>query len=427
MVKKTDVLVIGGGMAGAMAAVTAAKAGLDTTLIRRGSGATALSSGAVDLTGVLEWMRFVQRTGPAATRALEDATTHFLTLMADAGYPYAGSPHDSMTLLNTLGTVKRTQLAPATCAPGNLAHLDRARFLFVGVHGYPDCNAAFLSQSAAFLSQHGLVEAELEADAVEVAFPRTQHTANVNAFELARLMDEQGVAAEVAGRVAAQADLSQYTHVAFPPILGLERTGEVLATLRETTGRPCFELLAAPPSVPGYRLKQALDHALAQHGVEVIHACVEGFSATGSTALTTGGGRLTRIRAVQKETVYQVEPEAVVLATGKFIGGGIEWTDRLQEPIFDLPVFIDGHYDPAPCSRDLLTDRFTSEQRVFAAGLKVDYHLRPLSPDGQVIYANLMAAGGVLTGYNYLQNGGGLGVPLVTAHLCALMAGGETS
>jgi len=406
MVKKSDVLVIGGGMAGAMAAVTAAQAGLRTTMIRQGSGATALSSGAVDLAGVAGWMRYIDRTGEAAQQTLDAAVTHFLALMADAGYPYVGSLDQPLLLINILGTVKQTALAPQTCVAGDLAGPDRARILCLGVRGYPDCDAAFLSHSLAFLSQRGLVDARLEADAVEIAFPRTQHSANINAFELARLMDEEGVAAEVAERVAAQADLSRYTHVACPPILGLEQATSVVEVLEERLGIPCFELLAAPPSVPGYRLKQALDRAMERHGVEIIHARVEGFSTAGSTALTTSGGRVRRIRAVQKETAYEVEPEAVVLATGKFIGGGIEWFDRLQEPIFDLPVFIDGHYDPSPCSPDLLTDRFTSEQRVFTAGLKVDHRLRP-------------AAGSVLTGYNYLQDGGGLGVPLVSGYLCA--------
>jgi glycerol-3-phosphate dehydrogenase subunit B len=414
-------------MAGAMAAVTAAKAGLRTTVIRQGSGATALSSGAVDLAGVAGWMRYTGRTGETAQQTLDAAVTDFLGLMAEAGYPYAGSPHERMVLINAMGTAKQTALAPQTCVAGNLAGLDRARILFVGVRGYPDCDAAFLSQSVAFLSERGLVDARVEAEAVEIAFPRSQHTANVNSFELARLMEEPEVALEVAGRVAQQADLSEYTHVAFPPIVGLERAAPVVGVLEEKLGIPCFEVLAVPPSVPGWRLQRALDGAMERHGVEVIHARVEGFSTAGSTALTTGDGRLTHIRAVQKETAYEVEPEAVVLATGKFIGGGIDWTDRLQEPIFDLPVFIDGHYDPSPCSPDLLTDRFTSEQRVFTAGLKVDHHLRPLSPEGQVIYTNLMAAGSVLTGYNYLQDGGGLGVPLVSGYLCARLAGRETS
>jgi len=406
-------------LAGAVAAVTAAKAGLDTTLIRRGSGATALSSGAVDLAGAVNWMRYIQRTGEAAQHALDAAVADFLALMEDAGYPYAGSPHQSLILINTLGTAKRTQLAPATCTAGNLARLDRARILFVGVHGYPDCNAPFLSQSIAFLSQNGLVDTHVEADAVVIPFPRTKHTANIDPFELARLMDLQGVPTEVAERVAQQTDLSQYTHVAMPPIVGLDNPAAALEMLQERFGIPCFELLAVPPSVPGYRLKRTLDRAMARHGVEIIHACAEDFSAT--------DGRVHHIRAVQKETAYEVAPATVVLATGKFIGGGIEWSDRLREPIFDLPVFVDGAYDPTPNMPGLLTDRFTSQQRIFTAGLKVDEQLRPLSPDSQVIYANLMAAGGVLTGYNYLQDGGGLGVPLVSGHLCAQLAKGEIS
>jgi glycerol-3-phosphate dehydrogenase subunit B len=419
MVNRTDVLVIGGGMAGAMAAITAAKAGLDTSLIRRGSGATALSSGAVDLAGVAAWMRYIRRTGETATQAMDNAVSDFLDLMAEAGYPYAGSPHENKSLLNVLGTVKQTQLAPQTFGAGNLAEMDGARVLCVGVQGYLDCDAAYLSKSLAFLSQHGLLDAHIQAGAVNIAFPCTKHTANIDPFELARLMDQQEVPAEVAKRVARQTDLSQYTHVALPPIVGLDAPLAALNMLQDSMGIPCFEVLAVPPSVPGYRLKRALDRAMARHGVEVIHACVEDFSASDS--------RVRLVRARQKESTYEVAPATVVLATGKFIGGGIEWSDRLREPIFDLPVFVDGAYDPTPNVPGLLTDRFVSEQRIFTAGLKVDERLRPISPDRQVIYTNLMAAGGVLTGYNYLQDGGGLGVPLVSGHLCAQLARGDMS
>jgi glycerol-3-phosphate dehydrogenase subunit B len=416
---KTDLLVIGGGMAGAMAAIAGSKAGLSTTLIRRGSGATALSSGAVDLDGTVGWMRYIGRTGDQAAQVLEAAVQDFQSLMAEVGYPYLGSLEEGMQLLNSLGTAKWSALAPCTFVAGDLTKLDSACILFVGVSGYPDFDAPSVSRSAMFLSQRGLVETQIEADAVEIPFPRIKHTANINGFELARLMEEEAVASEVAERVSQEKDLSQFTHVAFPPILGLNHAPRALQVLETETGTPCFEVVAAPPSVPGYRLRQALDRAMEQHGVRVIHACVDGFSAS--------EGSVRRITAVQKETNYAVEPEIVVLATGKFIGGGIEWTGRLREPIFDLPVFVDGRYAEGLCEADLLTDRFTSEQRIFSAGLKVDHNLRPLSPEGHVVYTNVMAAGGVLTGYNYLQDGGGLGIPLVTGHLCAHLAQGVTS
>ena len=44
-----DVLVIGGGMAGAVAASKAADSGQEVAVVRRGYGATALSSGAIDI------------------------------------------------------------------------------------------------------------------------------------------------------------------------------------------------------------------------------------------------------------------------------------------------------------------------------------------------------------------------------------------
>ena len=49
----TDLLVIGGGMAGLVAGTVATEKGLETVLLRKGQSATAYSSGAVDVIGYL--------------------------------------------------------------------------------------------------------------------------------------------------------------------------------------------------------------------------------------------------------------------------------------------------------------------------------------------------------------------------------------
>jgi glycerol-3-phosphate dehydrogenase subunit B len=46
---EADVLVVGGGLAGALAALSARAAGARVALVRRGPGATALSSGALSV------------------------------------------------------------------------------------------------------------------------------------------------------------------------------------------------------------------------------------------------------------------------------------------------------------------------------------------------------------------------------------------
>jgi anaerobic glycerol-3-phosphate dehydrogenase len=48
---EADVVVIGGGMAGAIAALRAAALGADVLLIRKGHGSSAMSSGTIDIAG----------------------------------------------------------------------------------------------------------------------------------------------------------------------------------------------------------------------------------------------------------------------------------------------------------------------------------------------------------------------------------------
>jgi len=411
---KTDVLVIGGGAAGAMAATTAARSGFDTTLVRQGYGATALSTGAVDLSEVAEWLRGIVTNAEMIHPTVDTVVADFLGLMAEANYAYVGSQDKDLILINAMGTVKSTHLVPETMAAGDLESIEGARLLFVGVQGYPDFDATYLSKSLRFLSDCGLVRTCFETASLEIEFPRVVHTANLSSFELAQLMDDEEVVLEMAKCVQEKADLNQYTHLALPPILGRDNSARALAILQDQTALCCFEVLSLPPSVPGFRMQRALDRAMKHRDVRIIHASVESFSES--------KGGIRSVRVVEKETEYVLDPGVVILASGKFIGGGIQRTDRLREPIFDLPVFVDSDCAPDAEMGTLLAERFVSEQRIFKAGLQVDERFHPVSPDGQVIYSNLLAAGAVLAGYDYSLGQGGLGVSMVSGHLCAQVA-----
>ena len=48
-----DVLVIGGGMAGLVAGISAAESGASVLVVRKGEGATTMSSGAIDIAGYM--------------------------------------------------------------------------------------------------------------------------------------------------------------------------------------------------------------------------------------------------------------------------------------------------------------------------------------------------------------------------------------
>ena len=413
MVAKMDVLVIGGGMSGAMAAIASAREGLSVTLVRRSAGATALASGAVDFRGVNAWLqRLLQRQ--AVDGAVQDALSAFLQLMAQSGYAHQGGRDDQMLLVGPLGTLKHTQVAAQSMAAGDLQKLPGASILFVGIRGYRDFDASYVAKSVEFFAGASPVEALLTTGAVEVEFPRVRHSRNLNGFDLAQLLDDEATASELGRRIAAQAQTGRFTCAALPAIVGRDRPEQAMSAIQRELGMHCFETLALPPSVPGLRLQRALDRCIKSYGIQVVHAAVDGFC--------NQGGQLVSIRATQKDTVYEFEPRVVVLATGKFVGGGIQCSGRLLEPVFDLPVFVSGRHDPGVTMGSLVTDSFTAEQPIFAAGVKVDERLRPVAGDGRVIYPNLMAAGTVVTGYDHTRGIGGLGLCLATGHLCGRYA-----
>jgi glycerol-3-phosphate dehydrogenase subunit B len=151
-------------------------------------------------------------------------------------------------------------------------------------------------------------------------------------------------------------------------------------------GVPVFEMLSAPPSVPGLRLQRALERVLKAAGVEV---------RTGIAEKATGGG----VQIVSGVTCEPVEAGATVLATGRFIGGGIRSDSRLRETVFDLPAWAGERQSmPALPTEELFAQRARGRHTGLSAGLR---SLR--------ISDQLFAAGSVLGGYDQSRDEGGVG------------------
>ena len=81
----------------------------------------------------------------------------------------------------------------------------------------------------------------------------------------------------------------------------------------------------------GYRLQRALDAALRRAGVERVSARVRSVAAAENDrlALTLADGQ-----------DRDIEADAVVLATGRFVGGGLEAaSEAVREPLLALPLY----------------------------------------------------------------------------------------
>lgn len=408
------VVVIGGGAAGVLAALAARRAGAAVTVIRRSPGASAVSSGAFDFAHlddheglplpVLEAARAVARrephhpyarVGAGLVPALIESRALLERELTSLGVRGAEDPARNLLLATPFGTTRRAALAQGAIARGDLENVPRDAV--VGVFSIRD-TAVFDSELvAAGLRREGWER----ATALPLSLPLDPFT---SLSELARMLDEPASRGPFIGKALAAAQARKATHVLLPTAGYSDPEGLCEALVRGGLTMAA-ELPATPPSVPGLRLQRALDRRLAEaDGVRVIDGEVA------ASRIVEG-----RVRAVEIGGGQDVvEGDAFVLASGRFLSGGIRHEERFVEPVFDLPVLIGGEDVADRWVGDLLDRRPAAVQPAFRAGVRVDAHMQPVDEHDRRVLSNVFAAGSVVGGYDSATDGG-LGVAALTA------------
>ncbi len=407
MALTTDVVVVGGGLAGACAALAAREAGADVLLVARAPGATAMSSGAIDFAGaeddapIGEAARKLARAAPGHPYALlgdglvpaiDDALAFLQRHLSALGLSGARTAADrNLWLATPLGRAKPAALAQGGIAAGDLRNL-AAREARLGVVALAGAQAIEARLVAKGLTP--LLAPLCEAVVVAPDFYRQRGDALRTLPEIAQDLDRPGRRAALGaslGRAAAQAHA---THLLLPT-LGLQDPVAARAELERATGVPVLELLGAPPSVPGLRLQRALQAALEKSGVRSVAAIAE----------RSSDGQVQIVRGVECEPV---RAGSVVLASGRFLGGGIrcEADGRLRETVFDLPARAAGRDALAALPNErLFAERAAGPHPGLAAGVEADSELRS---------GAAFVCGAVLGGFDPARDEGGLGVCAVT-------------
>ncbi len=415
-----DVLVIGAGPAGLMAALAACERGARVRLLAAGLGTTHLSPGWI---GVLHESHGLQETGslhltlerwraehprhPYALTGL-DALQHGVALLrrvcAEAGLEYVGDGLTNFRLPTALGTVRQAALAPASFVAGDVRA--PGAMVIAAPRGWRDFYPALCAGN---LRHQGL---EAHGVAFEMPELRLASSFDSTAVGLARLFDRAEVRREVAARL--KPHLGYAARVGLPAILGLEHHAEAWHDLQDRLGLPVFEIPTLPPSVPGMRLFHALKQALTRAGVPlwldmtVSRGVAENGRASGVV-----------VSGVVREQVYRAGH--IILATGGLYGGGLS-TDRtgaMREVVFGLPLHTPGKME------DWFHDQFLSEHPhpVHDAGVRANTHLQPVDENGRVVIENVRIVGRLLAGYHPLMEGSTEGVWLATAVRAAWSVG----
>jgi glycerol-3-phosphate dehydrogenase subunit B len=243
---------------------------------------------------------------------------------------------------------------------------------------------------------------------------------NLTSIDIARHMDHSDSIKQIAQLLKPQVEQIGATHLALPPVMGIEKANDNIKQLESELGVKCFELLSMPPSIPGVRLQRALDRMLVSSGGRLLI----GYEATSAKH---DDKRINSVNLQSSQRQIRIQSKSVILATGKFIGGGIKGDERgFREPIFNLIPVTEEFYSAASAIPLRHTSKFaftTGGQPFLASGLSIDFTLRPIDKDGAPAFENLFSAGSVIAGYNYSAEKSGLGVSLVTGYTAGLFAG----
>ncbi|GAB6179682.1 glycerol-3-phosphate dehydrogenase subunit GlpB [Desulfotomaculum defluvii] len=417
MKKNVDVLVIGAGLSGLIAAAKAADYGKKILVVAKGMGALGLSSGCIDLWGysIDQPDEFCQRPIDEIAQLISNRPDHPYAKVADvlvesldffeqlctkSDIYYRRCDTGNWQLPTALGTLRPTYLAPAGMAVENLARVKN--ILIIGFQAlkdfYPDVLAENLKKNMNLHGDCHITTLMLDLDAAEL-------TPN----NLAYLLEKQDILQRLVSYI--KPHLQEDMVILMPPVLGERWDSKVRPTLMENLGVSVYEVANIPPSLPGQRLQQALLHHLRRRGVEIILGCTV-------TEVIHRDGRCTEVMATGSGKQLKIISKNIILGTGSFLGGGLEAEPgEVIEPIFNLPVKT---YEGKRSSSQFLSKEGHPFNKF---GIEVNDRLQPVNGWGEVVLENVMVVGSNVAGCNVPVEKCGNGVALTTGYKAGKLAG----
>lgn len=413
--REHDVIVIGGGLSGLMAAAAAAARGKKTMVIAKGAGTLAVGGGTIDvlgcdpagrpLAGPGEGMAALPGSHPyrmIGESRMRESFAFFLDMCKQCDYPYSGDLSNNQWVPTAAGTRKPTCFVPETMKADALAGAERIVICgFTGLKDfYPQLIMAELENNPCYAGK---------CDTVMVN-PGLQQEREVTALDMARWLDAPEGRQELARQLAAV--VTPGSVVLLPPVLGTEPSYAVIQELEKRLGVPLVETAAMPPAVVGLRLYKMMMRHVKAAGVTVME-----------NAMVAGAdiqdGRCRAVLTENFDRRRRYGARSFILATGGFYGGGIAaGIDRLSEPVFNLPV-----YTAADREAWAQSPLFANRPQPFAlSGIRTDSCLRPVDEEGKVLLHNVHVTGRNLAHYDFCFEKSGNGVAIASGYHAGMSA-----
>lgn len=433
---EADVLVIGRGIAGVTAAANLAKAGKKVILISRGCGATALSSGCLDILSYIPEVQGIAQPPLAGLGMLSVVNKKHPYIVAGEGDPgkaekvirdafanlpeeikelYIGNLDENFYVITNFGTLKPTAMVQKPLEPA-IIRGEKRKILLTGIRGLLDFNPVMATSIVNFdLKKRALGHVTVKA--AKVSIKGAEGVPTLTTSTIASILEEEEAFNDFKFELVKIAKSEEPDAILLPSIFSSPMLIERISELEDACGCRIGEVAMSPPNAAGLRLQKTLDNICEKLGVKVYHVM-------GVTPVVEDG-RIDKMVGEQKllfGKIREIEfkAENFVLATGDFISEGLvcevdeELNRYFKEPIFNLPLYVPSEYFAR-------LDPFDPSGQPFSkVGVMVNSEMKPVNHEGRVVYDNLYAAGAVLGHYDYRAEKSGMGVAIATAYKAAL-------
>jgi len=391
--KTSNVIVIGSGLAGLMAASVAASRKQKVTVLTYGSGSLPLTSGAIDF-GSFENLLVHHPYKKIGSKNIDAAAKFLCDIAAQANFPYVGKSSSQIPIVTAVGTLKYSVLVPESMNAGNLAN--KKKIFVVEIKGLKDFYAAMIADNLKKYFPEKIFEtAKLDLNLLGGR--------DITCMDAAQILtgNEQILADELKTLNASEDDA-----IIIPPILGLEGNSS-RAAVKSQLRAEIFETTCLPPSPPGIRLQRAFIKFLQSAGVrifensKVVRGVVDGKKVTGVV-----------VKNSVREKIFHARK--IILATGGFYSGGIQMRefDNPFEPIFDLPVFF-----PEGAEKWSNKNLFSDKPQGFSmTGIFTNENLNPIDENDKVVFENLHVVGANLGGCDKIFERSAGGISIASAY-----------